>query len=116
MKSSSRKSPPPTQPLTKELLTKEPRKGGGYKLGPRSAKPLPPDAVWATASQVRARYGNVSDMWISRKLMSDADFPRPSYNGALRVFSVAELEAYDRKLLTMKTSPLRNRKAAGAAS
>jgi predicted DNA-binding transcriptional regulator AlpA len=89
MKSSSRKSPP-MQPLAKE-----PRAGGGYKLGPRSPKPLPPDAVWATARQVRARYGNTSDMWIYRKLKNDPDFPKPFNDGRIMKFSVTELDAYD---------------------
>ena len=83
-------SPTPT-------LTKQPRAGGG--LGPRSPKPLPPDAVWATALQVRARYGGASDMWIYRKLKNDPDFPKPSYDGRLMLFNVAELESYDRLLL-----------------
>jgi hypothetical protein len=88
-------------------LTKAPREGGGYKLGPRRPKPLPPDAVWATSLQVRARYGGTSDMWLYRKLKNDPDFPKPSYDGPLMMFSVAELEAYDRKLLSKKTAPPR---------
>jgi predicted DNA-binding transcriptional regulator AlpA len=107
MKTSSHKTP--TLPLTKA-----PRAGGGHKLGPHSPKPLPPDAVWATSLQVRARYGGTSDMWIYRKIKHDPDFPKPSYLGRLMMFSVSELDQYDRKLLSKKTPP--PRKAARATS
>src|ERR1700676_4488779 len=108
MKSSPRQSATPK-------LTKQLRAGGGYKLGPRTPRPLPPDAKWATSLQVRARYGGTSDMWLYRKLQHDPDFPRPSYNGPLKMFSVAELEAYDKKLLSKKTPPQRSRKSGGVS-
>jgi len=87
--------------------------GSGYKLGPRKPAPIPADAVWLTSNQVRDRYGGRSQMWLHRKLRNP-DFPKPRYDGRLRLFSVAALDAYDRAVLggsttaKMKNSPPRN--------
>jgi predicted DNA-binding transcriptional regulator AlpA len=96
MKSSPRKTPTPTK-------TPPPSgAGGGYKLGPHSPRPLPADAVWANANQVRARYGGVSDMWLYRKVKNDPNFPKPVYLGRLMMFAVAELDEYDRIMISKR--------------
>jgi hypothetical protein len=77
--------------------------GGGYRLGPRAAKPIPADAVWMTSNQLRARYGGKSHMWIVRKLRNDPDFPKPAYDGRMQIFSVAEFDEYDRLLLSKRS-------------
>jgi hypothetical protein len=60
---------------------------------PRPVRPVPPGA---TTRQVRARYGDVSAMWVERKLKNDSDFPRPEFFGTNRFFRIAALEAYER--------------------
>jgi hypothetical protein len=79
-----------------------PTKGSraGVKLGPRAPAPIPPDARWITSKQLRAYFGGLSDMWVVRKIRDDPDFPRPRYNGHMKFFSVAEIEAYEKKLAT----------------
>lgn len=57
---------------------------------------VPTDAVFISASQLRARYGNVSHMWVERRLQNDPAFPKPKYFGRLRFWSIAELEQYER--------------------
>jgi hypothetical protein len=57
--------------------------------------PIPLDAVWISAKQVRARYGNRSEMWLVRRLKNDKDFPRPTKFERLLFFRIAELERYD---------------------
>jgi predicted DNA-binding transcriptional regulator AlpA len=56
-----------------------------------------PDQVFLTSAQVRARYGGVSDMWIHRRILTDAEFPRPTYYGRRRFWRIDELDAYDLK-------------------
>jgi hypothetical protein len=90
-------SPPPTQSVTIR------RRGKGYKNGPRENKPAPRDAIWLTAAQVRARYGGLSDMWLWTKNRNDASFPKPIYQGRLRLYSVQELDAYDRNLILKRS-------------
>jgi hypothetical protein len=74
-------------------------RGKGYKL-PREDKPVTADAKWMTAAQLRRRYGGMSHMWIERNLKKNPDFPRPRFQGRLRLFLVAEFDAYDKKLIT----------------
>jgi predicted DNA-binding transcriptional regulator AlpA len=45
--------------------------------------------------QLRARYGNVSHMWIERRLESDTDFPRAIKMGRLRFWKLSELETWE---------------------
>jgi hypothetical protein len=78
-------------------------KGGGYTLGRRKPAPIPASALWLTSNQVRDRYGGRSQMWLYRKLL-DCDFPKPRYDGRMRLYSVAGLDAYDRTVLGEKTS------------
>jgi predicted DNA-binding transcriptional regulator AlpA len=49
-----------------------------------------------TSAQVRARYGNVSFMWIERRLADDSAFPKPTKMGRLRFWKLADLEAWER--------------------
>ena len=87
------------------------RTGKGYKLGPHSPKLLPADAHWATSVQVRARYGNVSDMWLWRRVRYDPLFPKPTYFGRLMMFSVAALDEYDRAMILNNTGKRRTNAA-----
>jgi hypothetical protein len=42
------------------------------------------------AKQLRARYGDVSHMWIERKLANDPTFPRPVYISTRRYWRVGD--------------------------
>lgn len=54
-------------------------------------------AVYISVAQLRQRYGNVSHMWVERKLKSDPDFPRPvTFGSMFRFFKLADVEAYER--------------------
>jgi hypothetical protein len=78
-------------------------KGSGYTLGPRKPAPIPASALWLTSNQVRDRYGGRSQMWLYRKLL-DPDFPKPRYDGRLRLYPVGALDAYDQKVLGAQTT------------
>jgi len=67
----------------------------------RPPKPITADARWATSAQVCNRYSR-SQMWLWRKLRDDPDFPKPAYDGKRMAFSVPELDAYDRALLSKR--------------
>jgi hypothetical protein len=54
-------------------------------------------------SQVRARYGRVSHMWIERKLKSDPTFPRPVYIATRRYWRVSELAVWELALATRQS-------------
>jgi hypothetical protein len=95
MKTSSNRKP------TKSLPPKG--RGAGYQLGTRAIKPVPVDAVWMTSNQLCQRYGGRSHMWIVRNLKNDPSFPKPRYQGRMRLFSVKEFDEYDR-LLVLKRS------------
>jgi hypothetical protein len=91
-------------PKSNPVKTPPPKgKGGGYKLGPRAVKPVPVDAKWMSSVQLRARYGGKSHMWIIRNLKNNPDFPKPSYDGRMQIFSVAEFDAYDKLLLSKRS-------------
>jgi hypothetical protein len=95
-----------SSPKSKPTPTKTPPpkgSGAGYKLGPRAAKPIPVDAKWMTSNQLRARYGNRSHMWLYRNLRNNPEFPQPSFQGRLMMFSVKEFDEYDRKLLQKRS-------------
>jgi predicted DNA-binding transcriptional regulator AlpA len=53
------------------------------------------------ASQVRERFGGVSDMWIHRRLHDSSGFPRPLYIGRLRFWRLSELVAWEEHLPRM---------------
>lgn len=63
---------------------------------PRPVRPVPAGAVYISTRQLRARYGDVSAMWVERKLKDDPDFPRPEYFGGNRFFRIAAVEEYER--------------------
>lgn len=56
------------------------------------------DDVFLRSAQVRQRYGNVSHMWIERRLKGDPSFPRPTYFGRQRFWRVHELVEWERGL------------------
>jgi hypothetical protein len=74
------------------------------KLGPRKPVPIPADALWISARQVRARYGGRSHMWIERKIKNDPKFPKPTYFGRLKFFRPSKLDEYDRDRIDEQTS------------
>ena len=43
---------------------------------------------------VQAAFGNVSAMWIERRLADDPKFPKPIYIGRNRFWRVNEIEKY----------------------
>jgi hypothetical protein len=63
-----------------------------------------PAVAFLAAAQLRARYGNVSHMWIERLLKRDASFPRPTTFGGsiLRFWRLDEVEAWERTSATKK--------------
>lgn len=65
------------------------------------------DSQFLTAAQVRARYGNVSRMWLFRRLEKDG-FPQPIlFGGRSRFFRLTELEEWERAMIQrgITTSP-----------
>ena len=50
--------------------------------------------IFLKATQVRARYGGCSHMWIERR-QKDAGFPAATYFGGLRFWKLSELENWD---------------------
>ena len=54
--------------------------------------------VYLTSTQLRARYGGRSHMWIERRLKADPNFPKPTTfgTGRLRFWDLDEVEAYER--------------------
>jgi predicted DNA-binding transcriptional regulator AlpA len=57
-----------------------------------------PSKKYLRVNPLRARYGGVSDMWITRK-MRDDDFPQPHYlgGGRDRYWRIDELDQWDRE-------------------
>lgn len=84
--------------------------------GPRKAVVIPPDAKWISATQVCARYGGRSLMWLARKLRFDPEFPRPTYFGPLRYWQPVALDAYDEMVIRLsdERTPVRSGVAAPA--
>lgn len=55
--------------------------------------------LYSNAAQVRARYGDVSDMWIFRRTRDDG-FPAPIYfGGKNRFWDDAALDAWDARAI-----------------
>jgi hypothetical protein len=52
------------------------------------------------ARQVRQRYGNVSHMWIERRLETDPTFPKPIYIAKRRFWDLEALERWERDKAT----------------
>jgi hypothetical protein len=70
--------------------------------------------VYLTAKQVRARYGNASAMWITRRLANDG-FPAPLYIAGSRFWRVADLDLWDAAQIA-KPRPQRVRDMAAVRS
>jgi hypothetical protein len=67
-----------------------------YQKRPPNAAHNPNPKRYATAAQLRERYGNRSEMWLTRIMQSDTNFPRPIYIGRYRFWALDEVEAYER--------------------
>jgi hypothetical protein len=67
--------------------------------------PTPPQlkdditSAYITSTQLRARYGHRSEMWVERIMATDPNFPRPIKIGRFRFWERAALEAYERSLI-----------------
>lgn len=48
-----------------------------------------------TAKQTRERYGDVSDMWLWRRLHDDSGFPQPMVIQSRRLWKLSELVAWE---------------------
>jgi predicted DNA-binding transcriptional regulator AlpA len=53
-----------------------------------------PQALFLKARQVRARYGDVSHMWLVRR-QKDAGFPSPTFLGGIRFWKLSDLERWE---------------------
>lgn len=60
------------------------------------------DTLLRTA-HVRARYGNVSHMWVERRLADDPKFPKPLYIAKRRFWRLGDLVQWERTLATRET-------------
>jgi predicted DNA-binding transcriptional regulator AlpA len=60
---------------------------------------------YATAAQLRERYGGRSEMWLYRIMESDPYFPRPIYIGRFRFWDLAQIEAYERSVAARREPP-----------
>jgi hypothetical protein len=56
------------------------------------------EKTYLTAGQMRVRYGNRSEMFLTRIMQSDPAFPRPVMLGRLRLWAIDEVEEYERAL------------------
>jgi hypothetical protein len=66
------------------------------------AKPVEiPQDLFLKARQVRARYGDVSHMWLVRR-QRDAGFPSPTIFGGIRFWKLSDLERWEKD---QKTEP-----------
>ena len=54
-----------------------------------------PQTLFLKARQVRARYGDVSHMWLVRR-QKDAGFPSPIILGGIRFWKLSDLERWER--------------------
>lgn len=58
-----------------------------------------------TATQTRARYGNVSDMWLWRRLHDGTGFPQPMVLGTRRYWRLSELVAWEKMVKPSGAAP-----------
>jgi hypothetical protein len=56
------------------------------------------DTLLRTA-HVRARYGDVSHMWVERRLADDPNFPKPLYIAKRRFWRLGDLLRWERELV-----------------
>lgn len=61
-----------------------------------------PSKRYLNANQLRQRYGNVSHMWIERRLADDPTFPRFQKFGRLRFWDEKDLERWERSAAKLK--------------
>ncbi len=54
-----------------------------------------PQALFLKARQVRARYGDVSHMWLVRRQKDDG-FPSPTILGGIRFWKLTDLERWEK--------------------
>ena len=59
------------------------------------ALPVAADDRFLTAKQLRARYGDASDMWLWRRLLDDSGFPQPMVLNKRRYWRVSDLVAWE---------------------
>lgn len=59
----------------------------------------PIDDRYLSSKHVRERYGNVSHMWIERRLV-DSQFPVPVYFGRRRFWKLSDLLEWERQKAT----------------
>jgi hypothetical protein len=55
------------------------------------------DTLLRTA-HVRKRYGDVSHMWVERRLADDPNFPKPMYIAKRRFWRLGDLVQWERSL------------------
>jgi hypothetical protein len=58
-----------------------------------------PQTLFLKARQVRARYGDVSHMWLVRR-QKDAGFPSPLFFGGIRFWKLSDLERWEKDQTT----------------
>jgi len=64
----------------------------------------PKSKRYLTVAELRHRWGNVSQMFIERRLQYDPDFPKPMKfpGGRLRLFDEEAIENYERKAVAKR--------------
>lgn len=71
--------------------------------------------LYLNSAQVRARYGGVSTMWITRRLQDDG-FPDPAYFGAQRFWRERDLITWEKhQIKAPKERPGRDMRRVRAA-
>ena len=68
------------------------------------------------SKQVRDRYGDVSDMWLHRKLRDDAEFPKPLIINTRRYWKLSALIAWEQKCAARPVDVVRRRQARKAVA
>ena len=74
-----------------------------------------PQALFLKARQVRARYGDVSHMWLVRR-QKDAGFPSPTILGGIRFWKLSDLERWEEDQKTAPTIRTNNLPKATASN
>jgi hypothetical protein len=63
-----------------------------------------PEVLYLSATQVLGRYGNRRLGWLNRLLENDPSFPKPIQPGRFRLWSIKELEIWERRLVAASVS------------
>lgn len=74
-----------------------------------------PQTLFLKARQVRARYGDVSHMWLVRR-QRDAGFPSPTILGGIRFWKLSDLERWEKDQKTVLTIRANNLPKATASN